>query len=404
MTNGYFLGVKPQENKMLLCFRDSETNNLIFSEYGDWHPGVYLITDEIGSKYFEDVAKRGLKTPQKTIRFKDVEIIKTRYGKFKGKSYAVKMQLEHFNDKNSLAQALKKSSGGHKMWGIYPDLRLPHEEAFYSENKMGWQKEYELNIEKTDKRTPDGSIVYELKSFEPTGKINENIPVLAYDIESDVKSWKTICISFSSPQEDRVFMPLPPNYKGSPQEFLNEFVVNNKKYKYIVDKFELDNKLNISQDLQAMYNEIGLYTTNAFKKYDVFTGYNIKDYDQRQWYREFEELGIKWYGKGGWPLTLYPVTDVGMEFRDPFTWNFDLLRWVNKGRISTLHLSQRGLKDIEQLFDLPPRISGFKSIRAGDVYENLYKLPLLLGYNIEDCQRARLIAESVIKGVSNEDL
>lgn len=403
MTNGYFLGVKSQENKMLLCFRESETNNLIFSEYGSWHPTAYLITDEIGSKHFEDIAKGGLKTPQKTIRFKDVETIKTRYGKFKGKSYVVKMQLEDFNDKNSLAPALKKSSDRHKMWGIYPDLGLSYEEAFYSENKMGWQREYELNIEKTDKRTPDSSIIYNLKSFEPTGEVNKNISVLAYDIESDIKSWKTICVSFSSPKEDRVFMPLPPNYKGSPQEFLNEFIINNKKYKDLVNHFKFDKTLNVSPNIQTMYNEIGLYIIDAFKRCDVFTGYHIKGYDQPQLYREFEQLDITWYGKGGWPLTLYPVTDIGMEFRDPFTWNLDLLRWVNKGRISTLHLSQRGLKDVEQLFDFPPRLAQIKSIRAGEIYKNLSELPELLAYNIEDSQRARFIAENIIKGGSNEN-
>ncbi|MEM5804402.1 MAG: hypothetical protein QXU82_00930 [Candidatus Aenigmatarchaeota archaeon] len=453
---GYFLGVAEEsKDRVTLCFRDSATGRLHFGSYSGWHPAEIVIANQNEADYYQRLLVSGLARKNgDSIIFKEPpKIMDAAYGKdterpywkngvmqyFRTSNIGISVVLENHSDRNALLNEIRERKVSKKSFvSVIPDGvdKRSLEEAFYEDEEMIWQGEYDVSSGEQIGSTPDGSPIMDIISKEYTGKKNRNIGIMAFDIESDVKDWRTATFSMAG------WVPTPgsgthgksvlrcyiyADEKTDAKEFKKRHIDENEKYAGDVERFDLKKTVICCEDIRDMYRRIGKDLQKDFTEWcDVFAGYNNKSYDQREMYRETatinedwkiswesqkEELAasslgkaefvrlksmeIRWKEKGGYDISFRP-TEFGVELVMPFTWNHDIYREVNKKRILELQMMPKRLGNIEALLGLEPeRETELRGLQIWKVFEDADEYPGAIIHNRNDVISTNKIAKKI---------
>jgi len=397
---GYLVGVefvKPEDYKggkedttPIMCFRSLD-DSLIFAQY-EWNPRFYLIAkDDKDAEWFENYFATHDLIVKSRGKDKKIEFVRppsTAVKSVKGNRPTVEFQLAKYSDKNAFINALKEMKPRPPIYGFYPSEKLSYPELFYLFNDLRCQDQYILDLEETDKITPDNSVIFDIKKMRRTGEKNTKIKVLSYDEETSlrnlngIKAGDTVSVSFSHKDFELAITYKPPNYKGSALDF------------YYQIKSSEDPEFDIV--VENNKNDMWKYVSDVYSSadFDFSVGYNKQGYDNVQMYNQSDFPII---GKGGYKVSWKPVTDVGVAMRGGFIQDLDLLRDANKLRFFPLQLSRKKLKDIETLFGVN-RPDYFKSKESGEALASISNVMEMLKHNWYDVRNTREIFERYWRG------
>jgi hypothetical protein len=304
---------------------------------------------------------------------------------------------------------------------------------------MLWQGKYDVSLGGQISSTPDGSPIYDINHRLYTGKINKNIGIIGFDIETDVKDWRTATFSIAgwkpTPDSDAHGSRILRCYiyaddKTDAKEFKRKYIDENEKYAEDVKKYGIAKTVVCCEDLRSMYRKIGQDLQRDFTDWcDVLAGYNNKSYDQEEIHREMTTLNedwknqwecqkeelvglafptigkvefaqlknmeIRWKEKGGYNVQFKP-TEVGVELLMPFTWNHDIYRDVNKKRILEIQMMPKRLGNIETLLGLEPeRETELRGLQIWRVFEDPNEYPGAIIHNMNDVISTLKIAKKI---------
>jgi len=398
VLKGYFLGAKMIDRSMVLCFRD-ESLGLHYGTWENWNPKEYVIFDPKDRTDVLEMLVYGLKDGDRRIKFSGLPKVSDslQYPKYPELS-PMEVVLSDFRDRTRLFKALNRAKKDEDMYvNVSPDGTNPrsHEEAFCKVMKMLWQHEFEFEAGDAVSETPDGSPIRELKQIAATGRKNARIGKVAFDIETNVKNWKSVSYSYSAlvPKPDgsyvaehRAYIYPPDSWDGTAEEFKARYIDSIEDEEVAADakKWDLSKIVVCANDRRDFYVRIIRdFYLNLNRKFDAIIGFNNRAYDQKEIIREMYGEGISWSemwdgmeeeltdvgepaltknefkrlrkmeltwrGKGGYKATFHPLRDDTVDMRSPFTLNVDIYKMVSRGRFMPVMFMHKRLEDFEKI-------------------------------------------------------
>jgi len=423
-----------RDNAMLLCFGDEGV--LHFARFSDWHPSEKVEVSEQDAPFFlglrEELRYRW-KRKEHIIPLlgrprmigKRRVVVEEENGNGDGNGAGaedhfrveyhpvIEFRLKNFTDKNKFSQAIRSLGGrDREIFGIYPDSssKFSYEERFYWDKRMEWYGAYEIDLGKEIEPTPDKKhSVRELLAMRPIKDRSSKIGVLVFDIETDVTTGHTVCVAVEGLREgepvEKIFHCVPDRHQPmSVDEYRRRYIDENVRFSKEVKMYRLSDPkvLDIAPDRRSMLSRFAEYVGEAVHDWcDVLAGFNNKSYDQRQLRKEINLLNatrkegepeIKFVGKGGYPMTPLPVTDVGVEFRSIGTANLDVYRDVSKGRGMPLPSARKDLRKVERFRKLTRPKKDFSGLNTYLAVINPEYVPPMLGHSIEDVRNTLTVA------------